>query len=41
VVNPIGVYIRADQVGTAAINWGRITGGRHQNSWLFQLIKKT
>ena len=39
-VNPIGDSIWANQVGTAAKNWVRIPGGRRQNSWWFQLIRK-
>ena len=38
--NPIGVFIWENQVGTAAKNCVRITGGRRQNSWWFQIIKK-
>jgi len=40
VVNPIGVSIWQNQVGTAARSWVRITGGRRQNSWWFLLIRK-
>ena len=39
-VNPIGVSIWANQVGTAATNWVRITRGWRQPSWWFQLIGK-
>ena len=40
-VNPIGVSSWANQVGTAANNCVRITGGRRRNSWWFQLVKKS
>jgi len=40
VVNPIGVSVRANQMGTAAKSWVRITGGRRQNFWWFQLIRR-
>jgi len=40
VVNPIGIFICANQEGTAAKNWVRITGERRQNPWWFQLIRK-
>ena len=39
-VNPFGVSISANQVGTTVKNCVSITGGKRQASWWFQLIRK-